>query len=488
MYKSITVGRSGSGSCIRVLLITSQTRRLPENLPDRPAALAALKRPDFLKEPGELVFVSPKLVLVGIGSNKAIDTARFRRVGAGMVYGLERMKATRVVLDLEALPAKQAEDPALARALSEGMVTANWRLDLFDGAASKQEPASGKLTIINSSQAFSDGLRRGLILGNNMNFTRRLAATPPNICTPAHVANVARSVARQHDVLSCNVITYQQARRLGMGGLENVGKGSANKPCMIILDWKPSKTKSKERLALVGKTITYDTGGYSMKSGAGMRGMKYDKNGGMAVLGAMRAIAEARLPVRVTALLPAAENMVSSNSYRPDDIISMYNGVTVEVTNTDAEGRLVLADALAYACAKYKPSAIVDMATLTGGVVVALGSFCSGFWCNDPDLRGRLEKAAATSDEKIWQLPLWPEHRDYMRSQHADILNSNPRREAHPIQGAAFLSYFVDEQIPWAHVDIAGTSSSEGGNGVLCPGPTGWGVRLLFDLAEGQAG
>jgi leucyl aminopeptidase len=264
MYKSITIGRPGSGSSIRVVLIATQTKRLPENLPDRSAALAALKRLDFWKEPGELVFVSPKLVLVGVGSNQELDTTRFRRIGAGMVHGLERMKAARVVLDLETLPSKHAEDPALARALAEGMVTANWRMDLFDGAASKQEPASGKLTVINSSQPFSDGLRKGLILGNNMNFTRRLAATPPNICTPAYVANVARSVARQHDELSCSVITYPQARRMGMGGLENVGKGSANKPCMIILDWKPSKAKSKERLALVGKTITYDTGGYSM--------------------------------------------------------------------------------------------------------------------------------------------------------------------------------------------------------------------------------
>jgi leucyl aminopeptidase len=484
MYKSMTIGRPGSGSSLQVALIATQTQRLPEDLPDRAAALTAMKRPDFKREPGELAFVSPKLVLAGVGSNKELDTGAFRLIGARMVQGLERMKATRVVLNLESLPTRHQEDPDLARALAEGMVTANWRMDLFDGAASNQEPATGKLTVTSSSRRMREGLRRGLILGTNMNFTRRLAATPPNICTPAHVANVARSTARQHDELSCNVITYQQARRLGMGGLENVGKGSANKPCMIILDWKPPKPRSKERLALVGKTITYDTGGYSMKSGAGMRGMKYDKNGGMAVLGAMKAIAEAKLPVRVTALLPAAENMVSSDSYRPDDIISMYNDITVEVTNTDAEGRLVLADALAYACSKYKPSAIVDMATLTGGVVVALGSFCSGFWCNDKGLRKRLEQAAETSDERIWRLPLWPEHRNYMRSQHADILNSNPRREAHPIQGAAFLSFFVDEKIPWAHVDIAGTSSRDNGTDVLPPGPTGWGVRLLFDLAE----
>ncbi len=236
---------------------------------------------------------------------------------------------------------------------------------------------------------------------------------------------------------------------------------------------------------MVGKTITFDTGGYTMKSGSGMKGMKYDKNGGMAVLGAMKSIAEARLPVRVTALLPAAENMVSSSAYRPDDIIEMYNGITVEVTNTDAEGRLVLADALAYACDKLKPTAIVDVATLTGGVVVALGPFCAGYWCEDRGLRKRLEEASDRSGERIWRLPLWQAHRDFMRSNHADLLNSNPKRAAHPIQGAAFLSHFVEDGVPWAHLDIAGTSTVDSGNELQEAGPTGWGVRTLFELAEG---
>jgi leucyl aminopeptidase len=487
MYKTIVVGTPGSGSSLRALLVTEETRRLPEGLRAHPGAREALARVDFKAEPGELIVADGTLVLIGVGSRKNLDTARLRKVGGRMVKALHRLDAKKVVIDLAVLNDKQAADPMLGRALAEGAATANWRMDLFDGAATKQVAARGRLTLASTDAAFTSGLRTGLILGENMNFTRRLAATPPNVCTPTYVAQTARSIARAHDGLSCSVITYQQARRLGMGGLENVGKGSANKPCMVALEWKPAKAASKERLALVGKTITYDTGGYSMKSGSGMRGMKYDKNGGMAVLGAMKAIAEAKLPVRVIALLPAAENMVSSESYRPDDIITMYNGITVEVTNTDAEGRLVLADALAYACRKYKPTAIVDMATLTGGVVVALGSFCSGYWCEDPALRGRLERAATSSDERIWRLPLWQEHRDYMRSEHADILNSNPRREAHPIQGAAFLSYFVDEQVPWAHVDIAGTSSRDGGNEMMPAGPTGWGVRLLFDLADGYA-
>ena len=485
MYKSITTGSTSRTRALRAVLVSSQTRTLPKGLFDPETARAALKRPDFDRQPGEVAWVDRHHVLVGVGDAKGLDTNRFRRIGGTMVKGLHKLEASRVEIDLGALPDRYASSDDLGRALAEGAVSANWSMDVFNGAASNRDAPKGKLTLCCKNRDFLAGMRSGVILGDSMNYTRQLAATPPNICTPTHVAQTARGLSRQHEHLSCSVITYQQARRLGMGGLENVGKGSASKPCLVILDWKPPRAKSKERLALVGKTITYDTGGYSMKSPAGMKGMKYDKNGGMAVLGAMKAIAESNLPLRVVALLPAAENMVSSEAYRPDDIITMYNDVTVEVTNTDAEGRLVLGDALAYACRKYHPTAVVDMATLTGGVVVALGSFCSGYWCENKGLARRLEDAADSSDERIWRLPLWQEHRDYMRSQHADIWNSAPQREAHPIQGAAFLSYFVDEDVPWAHIDIAGTSKQDGPKGVLPAGPTGWGVRLLFDLAKG---
>jgi leucyl aminopeptidase len=207
---------------------------------------------------------------------------------------------------------------------------------------------------------------------------------------------------------------------------------------------------------------------------------------GCAVIGAMKAIAELELPIEVHALLAAAENMVSGDSMRPDDIIRMYNGVTVEITNTDAEGRLVLADALTYAEEELEATAIVDVATLTGGVVVALGHFCAGWFCNDESLSRAIESASAESGEKLWKLPLWKEHRDFMRGQHADLINSNPARSAHPIQGAAFLSYFVDEKTPWAHIDIAGVGNVDSANDLFVAGPTGWGVRLLVDWVEGE--
>ncbi len=213
--------------------------------------------------------------------------------------------------------------------------------------------------------------------------------------------------------------------------------------------------------------------------------MKQDKDGGCAVLGAMHAIATAIKPDRpVIALLCAAENSVSENAYRPDDVLKFKNGVTVEVTNTDAEGRLVLADGLCWACEHEEPAAIVDIATLTGGVVTALGKVYAGLFANDENLFGSIQNSSQTTGERVWRLPLHDEYREMMKSPIADILNSNPNRQAHPIQGAAFLSHFVTEGTPWAHMDIAGVHHTDKDTGAYSSGPNGFGVRLLSELAQ----
>jgi leucyl aminopeptidase len=204
----------------------------------------------------------------------------------------------------------------------------------------------------------------------------------------------------------------------------------------------------------------------------------------MAVLGAMRALPRLKPKCKVVALLPTAENCISDEAQRPDDILTYLNGVTVEVTNTDAEGRLVLADALAYGCKKIKPDAIVDLATLTGGVIVALGRACAGLWCEDDSLRATVQEAAEAAGERVWRLPLFDDYKEMMKSKHADIWNSAPVRDAHSIQGAAFLSYFVDPKIPWAHIDIAGVADIDKDQPLFVAGPTGFGVRLLANLLE----
>jgi leucyl aminopeptidase len=445
----------------------------------------------YAGDPGEIRLVGTDTLLLGVGKRDSIKAATMRSAGAKVVRTLARMKNREIAVDADRAFPKSADLAALGRAFAEGLAIANWRVTAFDGKAATRKPAAGQLRLGSADRDLHAGISEGLAIAESVNFARELAATPPNVCTPAWVAKESKRLAARSR-LRCRVIGFAEAKRLGMGGLVAVGQGSDAKACLIALEHRPRKvTRSAKdvHLLLVGKTLTYDTGGYSLKVNNGMKGMKYDKCGGTAVLGAMHAIAAAGLPVKVTALLPAAENMVNGESFRPDDIITMENGVTVEVTNTDAEGRLVLADALSWGARTYRPTAIVDMATLTGGVVVALGSWCAGLMCNDADLRGRVERAADTSGDRVWHLPVWDEHRDYMRSQHADLINSNPGRLAHPLQGGAFLSFFVDPKTPWAHVDIAGTASVEGSSDLYAvPGPTGYGVRLLYELVRGYAG
>lgn len=476
--------RSAS-SKTHILGVWQDTKRVPPALSRfKTECTDAITGHNFTGKRGETNRAG-SVLLVGLGKKSELKNADLRDIGGSVVRALGKAGLCSVELQLHlTIPQGVATECEIGQLVAEGMTIANWRVDQFDGSATKRTKKQGALQITSASKEVVRGLKRGVILGEAVNDARRVAATPPNICNPPWMAKEAKKIAKKCG-LKCKIISYTQAKELGLNGIVNVGMGSAEKPCMIILEHAGSGGgKSGEHLCLVGKTITYDTGGYSLKISNGMKGMKYDKNGGMGVLGAMEAIANLRVPTRVTAILPCAENMVSSNAYRPDDIIKMFNGVTVEVTNTDAEGRLVLADGLAWACKKIKPTKIVDMATLTGGVVVALGSFCAGLWCNDSTLKKQIEKASKKTGERVWELPLWEDHRNYMRAKHADLHNSAPARGAHPIQGAAFLSFFVDEDIPWAHIDIAGVSSVESDRGLYCTGPTGWGVRLLTELAE----
>lgn len=450
------------------------------------ALSAALKRAEVSGSVGESHLVDAgqaRYVLVGLGEARKLDARTMRQVGAAAVRALDRIGVATAALQLvglstEAMPAERA-----AQALAEGIGLAAFDFADFK-ATTKKEGKVKALKIGSNDSTLTTALRKGLALADSTNFARRLGATPPNVATTTYVAAQAQKLARgSKGRLKCRVLKGPALEREKLVGLINVGKASENPPCLIELTWSPRG--ARKTVLLVGKTICYDTGGLSLKINNGMKGMKYDKNGGMAVLGAMHAIAHTIRPsCRVVALLPAAENSISDEAYRPDDIITYLNGVSVEVTNTDAEGRLVLADALAWGCRKVKPDAIIDLATLTGGVVVALGSACAGLFCNDDKLRGRIECAAEGTGDRVWRLPLWEEYREMMKSKHADIWNSAPVRNAHPIQGAAFLSYFVDEKTPWAHIDIAGTSNIDSDQSPFVAGPTGFGVRLLASVLE----
>ncbi|MGC4014428.1 MAG: leucyl aminopeptidase family protein [Luteolibacter sp.] len=392
-------------------------------------------------------------------------------------------------IDLTALPAG-SDDEATGRAIAEGLTIGTFDSKPFAGTASATKAkASLKIGL---DPRFHAGFKTGLLLGQAVNTSRFLAATPPNIATPEWMTTRAKEIAKTHG-MSLRVIGAAEAKKLQMGGLLAVGAGSAIPPRLVVMEWNPSNKKTAPVL-LVGKTMTYDSGGLSIKPDGG-KGMKADKAGGCTMLATMEALALLKVKTRVVCILAIAENMIDSTCYRLDDVITHANGVTSEITNTDAEGRLVLADALAWGTKTYKPSAVIDAATLTGGVLVALGRTITGVFSNNDDLVKELETASQKADERVWRLPLDESLRDQMRAGVADLHNSSPYRFSHAGTGAAYLSFFVGEDapksmptIPWLHLDIAGTAVSDGDHdwhGLYPKGPTGWGVRTLATLLAG---
>ncbi|MGA2498929.1 MAG: leucyl aminopeptidase, partial [Tepidisphaeraceae bacterium] len=422
----------------------------------------------------------------GLGAADKLSIQALREAGAALVRAARKRRIQHLAIlvpDSASWSATEAVE-----ALATGATLALYRFTECKGTAAKKDddndtngPRTVTLVVARLNAAARQALEHATAIADAQNFARTIAYRPGNNVNPPQLARIAQDAARRVG-LACRVLTDKQLKRLGMGGLLGVGSGSANPPRLIALEHKPAKSRSAP-LLLVGKSITFDTGGISIKPADKMQRMIFDKCGGMAVLGAMCAIARLKLPIHVVGLLSAAENHVSGHAYRPGDVLRMYNGVTVEVTNTDAEGRLVLGDALAWGIEQYKPAAVLDLATLTGGVVVALGKVMAGVMTNHDGLFAELQQAAGAAGEKIWRLPLTDDYKDLMKSEPADIVNSGGR-EAHPTQGGIFLSYFVKPEVPWAHIDIAGMSDVEKETPLYGKGPTGWGVRTLVEWVE----
>jgi leucyl aminopeptidase len=496
MFKSITV--ASKPKLQPGALVLGYFKDQPLDAPSKRldtggAAGTALKRAEATADAGTVIEVFPdgksrnvpgRILLVGLGEKAKFDLGILRSAAGNVGRRLAAAKIPDATVELSgALAGVKADTGNAGVVFGEGLGLIGWVCDDFKGKAGNTPPR-GRVSVSSSDADFRTGLARGLSLAESANFARTLSQTPPNIATPAYMAEQAKKMARQTG-LSFKLFEGSDLVREKFEGLINVGKASENKPCMIRLEYRPKGGSSKKPAVLIGKTMTYDSGGLSLKINNGMVGMKRDKDGGCAVLGAMRAIATEIKPRRpVVALLAVAENSISDEAYRPDDILTYRNGVTVEVTNTDAEGRLVLADALCWACDEESPAYIIDLATLTGGVVVALGSTYAGMFCEDDRLRARVEEASAASGERVWRLPMHEEYKEMMKSPVADILNSNPNRKASPIQGAAFLDYFVKPGTPWCHLDIAGVHAVEKNAGCWVEGPTGFGARLLANLLD----
>jgi leucyl aminopeptidase len=498
MFDSVTVSSRAKPDALVVGVFqgSSGAARLDQTtaaLDESEAIAEARKRPECTGELGSLAEAhtsgrSPvRIVLVGLGEKEKLTLERWRKAMTGALKRLAQVKSSAARLELEG-PIEAAGLDAGEAGVAAGEVAGllSYDADRYKGAETRKKKTKPKLALRSSQSAFERGLRRGLSIAQGANLARECSDAPPNIATPKWMASRARELARKHEEVTVRVISGAALEKEKLVGIKTVGQASVNPPCLIRIEYKPKKAaKNAKPIVLVGKTITYDTGGLSLKIQGSMAGMKHDMGGGAACLGAMHIIASVVKPKRpVIALLAAAENCVSDNAYRPDDVLTFRNGKTVEITNTDAEGRLVLADALCWASDKEKPQAMIDMATLTGGVVVALGSTFAGIWCDDDDLRERVESAADATGERVWRLPLHEEYTELMKSPVADLVNSNPNRKAHPIQGAAFLQQFVGDGVPWCHVDIAGVSDIESPMGPFVKGATGFGARLAAKVVE----
>jgi leucyl aminopeptidase len=420
-------------------------------------------------------------LILGLGNKEELTADSFRTASTSVVKHIAGAKLERVNVRITGL----AQEAAMGRSFGEALGLLGWSGRDFLGTASDPDE-SVDLHVGVHEEEFMRGARTGLGLAEAANYARELVFTPPAQATPMYMAAQAQALADRFG-LECRVVQGDELVAEKMAGISHVGMASDNPPCLIRLEYTPEGGSDLKPVVLIGKTITYDTGGLSIKGKTGMPGMKADKGGGCAVLGAMQAVADVIKPdFPVVALLPAAENSISGNAYRPDDVIRFRNGVTVEVTNTDAEGRLVLADALCWATDKEEPACIVDMATLTGGVVTALGSEYAGCFSSSDMMVADLEEAGRVSGEKVWRLPVDKAYRAMLKSPIADIVNSALGGKAHPVQGAVFLSHFVGEDIPWAHIDIAGVAVTKEALPMFKPGPTGFGVRLIADLLRGR--
>ena len=495
MFESIKTATRGKATVLVVAHFRGEGLSTESKAIDADGSInKATKRPDATGDLGTVIEVHDsngyeRVLLVGLGQRDGFKPGALRVAAGAVGRAVAKAKATSIEFQLAAALGKLKKADSVdaftaGSMVGEALGMLSWRYDDLRGTQTELTPKL-KLSIHADDKAFNDGVERGLGYAEGANVARTLSQTPPNIATPMWIANEAKKMARKSKNLSVSVFSGKKLEDEKLVGHINVGKASENKPCMIRIEYTPTRGKSKKPIVLIGKTMSYDSGGLSIKVGGGMRGMKRDKDGGCGVFGAMHIIANVIKPNRpVVALLVSAENSISDEAYRPDDVLEFRNGTTVEITNTDAEGRLVLADGLCWACDKENPEYIVDMATLTGGVVVALGKVFAGLWCDDDELREKVEAAGEQTGERCWRLPHDPEYKAMMKSPVADILNSAPVREAHPIQGAAFLSHFVEEGVKWAHIDIAGTHASDRDGPFMIAGPTGFGARLLADLVE----
>ncbi|MCR4278382.1 MAG: leucyl aminopeptidase [bacterium] len=428
-------------------------------------------------------------MILGVGEKKGVDADRFRQFGAHLVRSANLAKAKSVVLPMSALQETTLKQKDVVQAIAEGMQFASYRFHAYHGTQTKTEPKEGTIERVTFVVARDRDLKRvteaiGIAetLASAVHLTRDLVNTPPADMAPKHLASVAKGLADKASGIQCTVLTADDMKRLGMGATLAVAQGSEHAPVGIHLTYTP-KEKSKKTVAIVGKGVTFDSGGLSIKPAKSMETMKCDMAGAATVVGLFKALRNLQPNVTVHGIFLAVENMPGHSAFRPGDVVTAMDGSTIEVLNTDAEGRLTLADALVYAT-EQKPDYIIDLATLTGACIVALGDDIAALLSNNSRLASKMCDASEETGEAIWELPLHAPYQSMMKSKIADLKNISSGHGAGTITAALFLQPFV-KKIPWIHLDIAGPSFNERPSRPdVSYGGTGFGVRLLANFLQ----
>lgn len=432
---------------------------------------------------------SPRLILIGVGKQEKTTLETFRKASAIAAIKAKSLKAKHLAIMFPLLPGGLSETVEdIAQAVGEGAILSQYKFNKYITAKKDDQVKIAELTIFaddeTKSKLISKGAKLARIVCDGVILARNLANAPASEIYPETLARAAKESSEKYG-FKCSIWNDKEIKQEGFGGLMGVSSGSTRPPRFIILDYNSDK-KELDSIVLVGKGITFDSGGISIKPSANMSEMKMDMSGAAAVIGTIEVAARLKLPVRLIGLIPATENMPSGSAMKPGDIITHYGGKTSEVDNTDAEGRLILADALAYAHT-FKPKYVIDLATLTGAVVVALGHHATAVLGNDEELISKIKSAGEKTYERVWQLPMFDEYEKQIKSDIADVKNIGSRG-AGTITAAMFLKKFISDknkkEYKWAHLDIAGTAIMDEGNEYIQKGGSGVGVRLLVEFLK----
>tara|TARA_B100000959_G_scaffold276978_1_gene332646 strand:- start:349 stop:1638 length:1290 start_codon:yes stop_codon:yes gene_type:complete len=419
-----------------------------------------------------------KVILIGLGKKKEMTLDKLRQASATITKIAEGKGIKKLITNMPDIKIKGMAAIDVGQTIAEGAILSLYKFNQYKSEKNNYEKKLSELTLLTENEKNVKTLKSGVSIAQKITaavyFTRDLINHPGNTATPTYMAEQARKMAKQCNI-KCKILNKPDMEKMGMGALLGVAKGSHQPPKFIILEYWGTK-KNKAPVVLVGKGLTFDSGGISIKPSNGMEEMKTDMSGGAGMMGAIMAAASLKLPVNVVTLVPATENMPGGRANKPGDVLKTMSGKTIEVLNTDAEGRLILADALTYA-EKYKPKAVIDMATLTGACVIALGHHATGLLGTDEKLIDAVKKAGEVTGERLWRFPLWEEYDEMIKSDIADVKNIGGRG-AGTITAAGLLKKFASEY-PWAHLDIAGTAWTEKAKPYVPKGAVGIGVRMI---------